>query len=175
MLFLGFFSCGYFLAFMTSHFPAFVAESCGPIAVGGLLEGLGIASTSALGAAAIALVGLFNIIGTLAAGYLGDRYPKKYLLSAIYLARTRHGDCVYSFANDPAQCFALSAGLGAVWLASVPLTSGLTGYVYGLRYMGTLFGIIFFSHQLGGFVGVWLGGRLYDVYGNYELCGGQSL
>jgi len=169
MLFLGFFSCGYFLAFMTSHFPAFVAESCGPIAVGGLLEGLGIASTSALGAAAIAVVGLFNIIGTLAAGYLGDRYPKKYLLSAIYLARTVMATAFILLPMTPLSVLLFSAGLGAVWLASVPLTSGLIGYVYGLRYMGTLYGIIFFSHQLGGFVGVWLGGRLYDVYGNYEL------
>ena len=69
----------------------------------------------------------------------------------------------------PLSVLLFSAGLGAVWLASVPLTSGLIGYVYGLRYMGTLCRIIFFSHQLGGFVGVWLGGRLYDVYGNYEL------
>ena len=154
---------------MTSHFPAFVAESCGPIAVGGLLEGLGIASTSALGAAAIAVVGLFNIIGTLAAGYLGDRYPKKYLLSAIYLARTIMATAFILLPMTPLSVLLFSAGLGAVWLASVPLTSGLIGYVYGLPYMGTLFGIIFFSHQLGGFVGVWLGGRLYDVYGNYEL------
>ncbi len=169
MLFLGFFSCGYFLAFMTSHFPAFVTEACGSIPVGGLLDGLGISSTSTLGAAAIAVVGLFNIIGTLAAGYLGNRYPKKYLLATIYLARTVMAIAFIILPMTPLSVLIFSAGLGVVWLASVPLTSGLIGYVYGLRYMGTLFGIVFFSHQLGGFVGVWLGGRLYDVYGNYEL------
>lgn len=169
MLFLGFFSCGYFLAFMTSHFPAFVAEACGSIPVGGLLDGLGISSTSALGAAAISVVGLFNIVGTLAAGYLGNRCPKKYLLSTIYLARTLMATAFILLPMNPLSVLIFSAGLGVVWLASVPLTSGLIGYVYGLRYMGTLFGIIFFSHQLGGFMGVWLGGRLYDVYGNYEL------
>ncbi len=169
MLFLGFFSCGYFLAFMTSHFPAFVAEACGSIPVGGLLDGLGISSTSALGAAAMSVVGLFNIIGTLAAGYLGNRYPKKYLLSAIYLARTVMAIAFILLPMSPLNVLIFSAGLGIVWLASVPLTSGLIGYVYGLRYMGTLYGIVFFSHQLGGFMGVWLGGRLYDVYGNYEL------
>ncbi len=169
MLFLGFFSCGYFLAFITAHFPAFVAESCGPIYIGGKLDRLGISTNSALGAAALALVGLTNIGGTLAAGYLGSRYPKKYLLSMLYGARTLIAIIFIILPITPLSVLVFSATLGAVWLASVPLTSGLIGYVYGLRHMGTLYGVVFFSHQLGGFLGVWLAGRLYDVYGNYEL------
>ena len=154
MLFLGFFSCSYFLVFITSHFPAFVAEACGSIPVGGLLDGLGISSTSALGATAISVVGLFNILSTLAAGYLGNRYPKKYLLSKIYLAQTVMATAFILLPMTPLSVLIFSASLGAVWLASVPLTSGLIEYFYGLRYMGTLFGIIFFSYQLGGFMGI---------------------
>ena len=169
MLFLGFFSCGYFLAFITSHFPAFVTEVCGPISIGGTLDTLGISTTSALGATALALVGLSNICGTFAAGYLGGRYPKKYLLSLLYGTRTLIAIIFIVFPITPLSVLVFSTTLGAVWLASVPLTSGLIGYVYGLRHMGTLYGIVFFSHQLGGFLGVWLAGRLYDVYGNYEL------
>ena len=133
------------------------------------MDGLGISSTSALGATAISVVGLLNIIGTLAAGYLGNRIPKKYLLSKIYPVLTVMATAFILLPMPPLSVLIFSVSLGAVWLSSVPLTSGLIGYVYGLRYMGTLFGIIFFSHQLGGFMGVWLGGRLYDVYGNYEL------
>ena len=88
LIFLGFFSCGYQLAFITAHFPAFVTEMCGPIAAGGVLHGLGITTTSALGAVAISLIGLFNIAGTLTAGWLGKRFTKKYLLAGIYTART---------------------------------------------------------------------------------------
>jgi len=139
MIFLGFFSCGYQLAFITAHFPAFITEVCGPIAAGGMLAGMGITTTSALGALSISLIGLANIGGTILAGYLGKRYSKKYLLAAIYT------------------------------LATVPLTSGLVAHIYGLRYMGTLYGIVFFSHQLGSFLGVWLGGRLYDITGDYTL------
>ena len=139
MLFLGFFSCGFFLPFMTSHFPAFVAGACGFIPVGGLLDSLGISSTSALGAAAISVVGLFNIFGTLSAEFLGNRYPKKYFLSTIYLAQTVMATAFIILPMTPLSVLIFSAGLGFVWLASVPLTSGLIGYIYGLRYMGTLF------------------------------------
>ena len=129
----------------------------------------GDSSTSTLGATAISIAGLFNIIATLAVGYLGNRYPKKYHLSTIYLARTVMATAFVLLPMTPLSVLIFSAGLGAVYLASVPLTSGLIGYIYRLRYMGTFFGIIFFSYQLGGFMGVWLGARLYNVYGNYEL------
>ncbi|MEM9393611.1 MAG: MFS transporter [Pseudomonadota bacterium] len=169
MIFLGFFSCGYQLAFITAHFPAFVTEMCGPIAPGGFLDGIGISTTSALGAIAISLIGLANIAGTLAAGWAGKRYSKKYLLAGIYMARTFVAAAFIMTPITPETVILFSITMGALWLATVPLTSGLIAHIYGLRYMGTLYGIVFFSHQLGGFMGVWLGGRLYDIYGDYTL------
>ncbi len=167
MIFLGFFSCGYQLAFVTAHFPAFVTEMCGPILPGGMLDSIGIRSTSALGAVAISLIGLANIAGTLTAGYLGKRYSKKYLLAGIYFGRTVIAAWFIATPMTPTTVLIFSALMGSLWLATVPLTSGLIAHIYGLRYMGTLYGIVFFSHQLGSFMGVWLGGRMYDIYGSY--------
>jgi MFS family permease len=169
MIFLGFFSCGYQLAFVTAHFPAFVTELCGPIMPGGALHSMGITTTSALGAVAISLIGFTNILGTLLAGYLGKRYTKKYLLSAIYAGRTVIATWFIMTPMTPTTVLIFSAAMGSLWLATVPLTSGLIAHIYGLRYMGTLYGIVFFSHQLGSFAGVWLGGKMYDVYGDYTL------
>lgn len=168
LIFLGFFSCGYQLAFITAHFPAFVAEVCGPIMPGGMLASLGITTTSALGAVAISIIGLGNIAGTLAAGWAGKRYSKKYLLAGIYTGRTIAAAWFILTPMTPGTVLVFSAVMGSLWLATVPLTSGLVAHLYGLRYMGTLYGIVFLSHQLGAFVGVWLGGRLYDAYGSYE-------
>jgi MFS family permease len=167
LIFVGFFSCGYQLGFITAHFPAFVTELCGPIMPGGVLHGLGITTTSALGAVAIAVIGLANIAGTLYAGWLGKRYTKKYLLAGIYTLRTLVSAVFILMPITPASVLLFSASMGALWLATVPLTSGLIAHIYGLRYMGTLYGIVFFSHQFGSFMGVWLGGRLYDLYGTY--------
>ncbi len=168
-IFLGFFSCGYQLAFVTAHFPAFVTEMCGPIASDGLLASIGIGTTSALGAAAISLIGLANIAGTLFAGWLGNRLPKKYLLAGIYALRTLIAAVFIMTPMTPATVLIFSITMGTLWLATVPLTSGLVAHIYGLRYMGTLYGIVFFSHQLGSFLGVWLGGRMYDVFGDYTM------
>ena len=169
MIFLGFFSCGYQLGFLTAHFPAFVTEMCNPILPTTAIYNLGITSTSALGAISISLIGLANIAGTLGAGYLGKTYSKKYLLSSIYLGRTMVCTVFILAPITPVSVVLFSLLMGSLWLATVPLTSGLIAQIYGLRYMGTLYGIVFFSHQLGGFMGIWLGGRLYDVYGNYNL------
>jgi len=169
MIFLGFFSCGYQLAFITAHFPAFVTELCGPIMPGGALHSMGITTTSVLGAVAISLIGFTNLLGTLLAGYLGKRYTKKYLLSAIYAGRTVVAAWFIMTPMTPTTVLIFSAAMGSLWLATVPLTSGLIAHIYGLRYMGTLYGIVFFSHQLGSFAGVWLGGKMYDVYGDYTL------
>ena len=169
MIFLGFFSCGYQLAFVTAHFPAFVTELCGPIMPGGALHSMGITTTSALGAMAISLIGFTNILGTLLAGYLGKRYTKKYLLSAIYAGRTVIAAWFIMTPMTPTTVLIFSAAMGSLWLATVPLTSGLIAHIYGLRYMGTLYGIVFFSHQLGSFAGVWLGGKMYDLYGDYTV------
>ncbi|AUQ75815.1 MFS transporter [Phaeobacter piscinae] len=169
LIFLGFFSCGYQLAFVTAHFPAFVTEMCGPILPGGALYSIGITSTSALGAVAISLIGAANVGGTLLAGWLGNRYSKKYLLAAIYTGRTIAAAAFILVPITPVTVIVFSIVMGALWLATVPLTSGLVAHLYGLRYMGTLYGIVFFSHQLGSFLGVWLGGRMYDIYGDYTL------
>lgn len=167
LIFLGFFSCGYQLAFVTAHFPAFITEMCGPIAQGSMLASLGITTTSALGAIAISLIGLANIGGTLLAGYLGKRYSKKYLLAGIYTGRTIIAAAFILTPMTPTTVILFSICMGSLWLATVPLTSGLVAHLYGIRYMGTLYGIVFFSHQLGSFLGVWLGGALYDIYGTY--------
>ncbi|KUF10139.1 MFS transporter [Pseudoponticoccus marisrubri] len=169
LIFIGFFSCGYQLGFVTAHFPAFVTEMCGPIMAGGMLHGMGITTTSALGAAALAVIGVFNIAGTLGAGWLGNRLPRKHVLAGIYAARTVTAAVFILLPITPGSVLVFSAVMGTLWLATVPLTSGLVAHLYGLRYMGTLYGIVFFSHQLGSFLGVWLGGRFYDIYGNYTL------
>ena len=167
LIFLGFFSCGYQLGFITAHFPAFVTEICGPIASGSLLAGIGIATTSALGAISISIIGLANIGGTLMAGWLGNRYPRKYLLAGIYTGRTLISIWFILVPMTPATVVIFAFVMGSMWLATIPLTSGLLAHLYGVRYMGTLYGIVFFSHQLGSFLGIWLGGRLYDIYGGY--------
>lgn len=169
LIFLGFFSCGYQLAFITAHFPAFVTEMCGPILPGGMLHSIGVTTTSALGAVAISLIGVANIAGTLLAGWAGKYYSKKYLLAGIYTARTIVAALFIIFPITPATVILFSIAMGSLWLATVPLTSGLVAHIYGLRYMGTLYGIVFLSHQLGSFLGVWLGGKMYDVYGDYTL------
>jgi MFS family permease len=167
LIFLGFFSCGYQLGFITAHFPAFVTEMCGPIMAGGVLHSMGITTASALGAIAISLIGAANIFGTLAAGWAGNRYSKKHLLAGVYLGRTIIAGLFILLPITPLSVVIFSVAMGSLWLATVPLTSGLVAHIYGLRYMGTLYGIVFFSHQLGSFLGVWLGGRLYDMYGDY--------
>ncbi len=169
MIFVGFFSCGYQLGFITAHFPAMITEMCGPIDPGGMLAALGITTTSALGAIAISLIGLANIAGSIMAGWLGKRYTKKYLLAGIYTLRTLVAAAFILTPITPGTVILFSLVMGALWLATVPLTSGLIAYIYGLRYMGTLYGFVFLSHQIGSFLGVWLGGSLYDSQGDYMM------
>ena len=167
LIFIGFFSCGYQLAFVTAHFPALVTEMSSPILSTSPLTWIGITSTSSLGAGAISLIGLANIAGTLAAGWAGKRWSKKYLLAGIYTGRAVFAALFILIPMTPTTVILFSIGMGSLWLATVPLTSGLVAHIYGLRYMGTLYGIVFFSHQLGSFLGVWLGGRMYDLTGDY--------
>ena len=168
MLFLGFFSCGFQLAFITAHFPAFIVESSSPIVQGSLIS-LVCNSIEGLGALSMALIGLFNIIGCLLAGALGKNYTKKYLLSLIYTGRTLAAIIFIILPITPMSVALFSIVMGSLWLATVPLTSGIIGHIYGLKYMGTLYGIVFLSHQIGSFVGVWLGGMFYDIYGSYNI------
>ncbi len=169
LIFVGFFSCGYQLGFITAHFPAFVTEMCGPIQPGGVLHSVGVTTTSALGALSISLIGFANIGGTLLAGWAGNHFPKKYLLATIYTARTIAAAVFIMLPITPISVIVFSVVMGSLWLATIPLTSGLVAHLYGLRYMGTLYGIIFFSHQIGSFIGIWLGGRMYDLYGDYTM------
>ena len=168
MLFLGFFSCGFQLAFITAHFPAFIAEASSPIVQGSIIS-LVCNSVEGLGALSMALIGLFNIIGCLAAGALGKGYTKKYLLSLIYTGRTLAAVLFIVMPITPMSIAIFSIVMGSLWLATVPLTSGIIGYIYGVKFMGTLYGVVFLSHQIGSFVGVWLGGMFYDIYGSYDI------
>ena len=169
LIFFGFFSCGFQLAFVTAHFPAFITEMCGPIGQDSLLSSFGVTTTSGLGALAIALIGFANIGGTIAAGFLGKTYLKKDLLAYLYTGRTIVAALFIMLPMTPLTVVTFSLTMGILWLAAVPLTSGLIAHIYGLKYMGTLYGIVFFSHQLGSFLGVWLGGYLYDINGSYTL------
>lgn len=168
MLFLGFFSCGFQLAFITAHFPAFIAEASSPIVQGSLISFV-CNSVSSLGALSIALIGLFNIVGSIVAGAMGKNFTKKYLLSIIYTGRTIAAILFIMLPITPTTVVIFSIVMGALWLATVPLTSGIIAHIYGLKYMGTLYGIVFLSHQIGSFVGVWLGGIFYDIYGSYDI------
>jgi len=149
----GFFVCGWQVLFMAIHLPAY-------------LTGVGLSPSA--GAWALALIGFFNIIGTYICGYLGGRYPKKYLLSGLYILRALVITILLVAPKTEAVTLFLAALLGLLWLGTVPLTSGLVAHIFGPRYMSTLFGIVFFSHQIGGFLGVWLGGWVYDTTGSYD-------
>ena len=149
----GFFVCGFHVAFITVHFPAYARD-------------LGL--DPAVGAYSIALIGLMNIFGSFMSGIVGQRWSKKFSLSFIYFARAI---CIFLLLSAPKTEFNLylfAAAMGILWLSTVPLTTGIVAQVFGVRYMATLFGIVFFSHQVGSFLGVWLGGRLYDQTGSYD-------
>lgn len=153
LLALGFFVCGFHIAFITAHFPTFVVETCGSVT---------------LGATALGIVGAANVVGTLTAGQLGARYPKPYLLSAIYAGRALVILVFISLPITPASVLVFSAVMGLLWLSTVPLTSALVATMFGPRALGTLYGLVFLSHQLGSFVGVFVGGRVHDATGSYD-------
>jgi MFS family permease len=153
LLTLGFFVCGFHVAFITVHFPAYVV-------------GLGLAPE--VGAYAIAHIGLFNIVGSLVSGVVGQRYSKKSSLSIIYFLRAIAITALLLAPKTPATIYLFSIAMGLLWLSTVPLTTGIVAQIFGIRYMATLFGIVFLSHQVGSFLGVWLGGRLYDMIGTYD-------
>ena len=169
MIFFGFFACGYQLAFLTAHFPAMVTEMCSAITPSSALHFIGVSTTSSLGALAIGLIAFSNIFGTIYAGWLGQKFPKRYLLVGVYALRALIGLIFILLPITPATVILFSLFMGSLWLATVPLTSGLIAHIYGLRYMGTLYGLVFFSHQIGSFLGVWMGGKLYDATGDYTL------
>ena len=154
LLVLGFFTCGFQLLFITVHLPAYLVD-----------RGLSVDA----GAWAIGTIGLFNIIGSIAAGWLGDRMPKRYLLSIIYLLRSLAVVVFISVPVTTASAIIFGGFMGLLWLSTVPPTSALVAIMFGTRWMATLFGFAFFSHQVGGFLGVWLGGILFTSTGSYNL------
>jgi MFS family permease len=154
LLVLGFFTCGFQLAFVTVHLPAYLVD-----------RGLG----ADIGAWTIALIGLFNIVGSLASGWLSSRIPKRYLLSGIYFARALSIVLFITLPVSVPSTLVFGAITGLLWLSTVPPTSGLVALMFGTRWLTMLFGFAFFSHQVGGFLGVWLGGLAFERTGSYDL------
>ncbi|HSE77966.1 MAG TPA: MFS transporter [Alphaproteobacteria bacterium] len=149
----GFFVCGFQVVFVGTHLPAFLADQAMPAWLGGW---------------ALALVGLFNIVGTYTCGALGQRYRKKYVLAWLYIARSAAFIVFLAMPLSNASVLLFASVLGLLWLGTVPLTGGLVAQIFGPTYMSMLYGIVFFSHQIGSFLGAWLGGKLFDMTGSYD-------
>ncbi|MEZ4637069.1 MAG: MFS transporter [Caldilineaceae bacterium] len=141
------------MAFISTHMPAYLADN-------------GLAPS--VSATALALIGIFNMFGSYSFGWLGDRFRKKYLLSFLYGMRAVVIVIFLLLPLTSLSAIVFGAAIGFLWLATVPLTSGAVAQIFGWRYLSTLYGIVFFGHQLGAFMGVWLGGRVYDTAGNYD-------
>jgi len=150
----GYFVCGFQLAFIGVHMPSYLKDR-------GLTPG--VATT------ALALIGLFNVFGSYAAGSLGSRLPKKYVLSAIYTLRSLAIVAFVVAPLTPWSVYLFASAMGFLWLSTVPLTNGIVAEIFGVRYLSMLGGFVFLSHQVGSFLGVWLGGRLYDATGSYDI------
>ena len=154
LLVIGFFVCGFHLAFVTVHMPAYLIQ-CG--------------LSPEVGSWSIALIGLFNIVGSMLAGWLGGKLPRQLLLAGIYFSRAVITAIFLIVPISEVTAYTYAAALGMIWLATVPLTAGLVSLFFGARYLGMLYGIAFLSHQVGGFLGVWLGGLVFDATGSYSL------
>ena len=152
---IAFFVCGLQLVFITTHLPNYLAI-CG--------------LDPSLGASALAMIGLFNVFGSYLFGWLGGRYPKQILLGAIYITRSLAFAAYFAFPATPTSTLVFAAVLGSLWLGVIPLVNGLVAQLFGLRFMATLTGIAFLSHQAGSFIGAWGGGILYDRLGNYDAA-----
>jgi predicted MFS family arabinose efflux permease len=152
LLVLGFFTCGFQLAFITVHLPPFLVDRAISVQVGGWV---------------MASIGLFNMMGSLGVGWLQNRLPKRYILSAIYFARALVTIAFISFPITPFTAIAFGAASGLLWLSTVPPTSALVSLMFGTRWFATLYGFAFVSHQIGGFLGVWLGGIVFEKFGSY--------
>ncbi|MDP6974371.1 MAG: MFS transporter [Gammaproteobacteria bacterium] len=153
LLIAGFFVCGFQLAFITVHMPSYLADK---------------GFDSSVAATSLSIIGLCNIVGSLTAGHLSGIYSKKWILAFIYGARSIVIVLFLVFPISLFSVYAFSFATGFLWLATVPPTSGLVAQMFGLKYMGTLYGIVFLNHQIGSFTGVWLGGYLFDITGSYN-------
>ena len=154
LLTIGFFVCGFHVAFMTVHFPAYVTDLGLPPHVG---------------AYALSIVGLLNIAGSFLSGIVGQRFSKKTSLSVIYFARAVVIAGLLAAPVSEATIYVFATVMGLLWLSTVPLTTAIVAQIFGLKFMATLFGVVFLSHQIGSFLGVWLGGLLYDRTGSYDM------
>ncbi|MGE0751252.1 MAG: MFS transporter [Variibacter sp.] len=154
LLVIGFFTCGFQLAFVTVHMPAYLVDRGLSVEVGGWT---------------LAVIGVFNIIGSLTSGWLGNRMPKRYILSFIYFTRALAIAVFVLLPPSAASALIFGAVTGLMWLSTVPPTSALVALMFGTRWMATLYGFAFFSHQVGGFLGVWLGGVLFEATGSYNI------
>jgi MFS family permease len=154
LLTVGFFVCGFQVVFVGVHLPAYLADR-------------GMAPHVAV--TALALIGLFNIVGTYTTGWLGSRVPKRYILSFIYFGRAVVISLFVFLPLSALSVYAFAIALGLLWLSTVPPTNGIVAQVFGVRYLAMLSGFTFFSHQIGSFLGAWLGGKLYDTTGSYDL------
>jgi MFS family permease len=152
LLFWGYFVCGFHVAMLTVHLPSYVVDN-----------GL----KAEQGMTALALIGLCNVIGAFSAGVLGGRFSKKYLLTGIYSLRGLAIGLLIAFPLSPLTLYAFAVMMGFLWLSTVPLTNGLVGQIFGMRYAGMLSGVVFFGHQIGSFIGVWFAGWLFDHTGSY--------
>ncbi len=150
----GYFTCGFQIVFIGTHFPAYLID-----------QGLTVTD----GTIALALIGLFNVFGSYGAGWLGGRFPKAYLLSALYAARGVAIVGLLAFPLTPASVYAFAAVMGLLWLGTVPLTNAVVAGIFGVKHLAMLSGFVFLSHQVGAFFGGWLGGYLYDATGSYQL------
>ncbi|WP_343728174.1 MFS transporter [Duganella sp.] len=157
----GYFVCGFQVVFIGVHLPAYLKD-----------QGIGNPSVAVL---ALALIGLFNIFGSYYAGKLGGRFPKRYLLSTIYFSRSVVISLFLLAPLMPLTVYLFAAAMGVLWLSTVPLTNGIIAGVFGVKHMSMLAGIVFFSHQLGSFLGVWLGGYLYTSTGSYDIVWGIAI
>jgi MFS family permease len=153
LLVLGFFTCGFQLAFVTAHLPSYLID-----------RGLG----AQVGGWTLALIGLFNIVGSLGAGWLGTRVPKRYILSVIYAMRAVSIAIFITLPPSVPATLAFGVITGLTWLSTVPPTSSLVALMFGTRWLATLYGFAFFSHQVGSFLGVWLGGIAFEMTGSYN-------
>jgi predicted MFS family arabinose efflux permease len=160
LLVAGFFVCGFQLAFITVHLPPYLAQ-----------HGM----TKEFAGIAMALIGLFNVVGSYTSGIVGGRGEKRMPLSAIYLARAIVTAVFILLPITQTTTLIFTACMGFLWLSTVPLTMGLVTVMFGTRYMGTLYGFVFLSHQIGSFFGVWLGGKLFDMYGSYDVVWWMSV
>jgi MFS family permease len=153
-LVLGFFTCGFQLAFITLHLPAYLID-----------RGL----SAQVGGWTLAVIGLFNIVGCLSVGWLASRFPRRYLLSLNYFLRAVAITAFITLPASPAAALVFGAVMGLLWLSTVPPTSGLVTVMFGTRWLATLYGFVFFSHQVGGFLGAWMGGVIYERTGSYDI------